>query len=478
MIKVFAIALPVLLLSWPSYSALDAPISEDIPLGDALRVPFTGDLPGIIERRSLLICTTLSAKSVFVLPNGQKHGYEYRLMKEFGDYLNKGRSRKQIQVFVAFVPMNYDRLIPSLLAGYCDVVAAGLTITPERQQLVDFTDPYLTGVKELVVAHKQAKKLSGAEDLSGHEVFVRDSSSYFQSLVRLNQKLKQQGRKPVDIIKADATLAIDDILEMVNAGIKPYTIADSHIAAFWRQVLPDVKVYENIWVRDNGRLAWMVRKSNPKLKAKLNEFVKTHRKGTLKGNIYFKRYLKNTKWITNPVKPEAAARLKRYRKWFEEYSEQYGMDWLLMVAKGFHESGFDQSARSKAGAIGIMQLMPSTAKDERIGIKDIEKPEQNIHAGIKYAALLRNQYFNDPAISPDDQMRFTLAAYNAGPGRVNQMRRLAAKIGYDKNKWFGNCEMAALRLVGQETVRYVRNINKYYVALKVLYELSQKRKKP
>ena len=234
-----------------------------------------------------------------------------------------------------------------------------------------------------------------------------------------------------------------------------------------------MRIYENLKLREGGQIAWMVRKSNPKLKASLNAFIKKHRQGTRIGNIYFNRYFKDTRWIKNPVEKQLKARLKKYIKWFRKYSQTYKMDWMLMAAQGYYESGLDNRKKSPRGAMGIMQLMPSLAKDKRVAIKNLKPAQNNIHAGIKYLAILRDQYFNDPAIGPDNRMRFALAAYNAGPAKVQRIRALAKKSGYDPDVWFGHCEMAALRLVGQETVRYIRNINKYYIALRLVMQQRQ-----
>ena len=472
-------ALLCLFSAWARSASADKVIKtvldRDKPLmGDLLRAPFFGDLPQIMDRTALAVATTYSSVTFFILQNGVAHGFEYRMMKDYGKALDKLRKkrkndkRRNLPLMVAMVPVPSNLLVLGLNKGYFDVAAAGLTITEERRKKVDFTEPYLTGINEIVVAYKKSPALKKLADLSGKKVYVRKSSSYYRSLQKLNKELEAKGKKPVDIVEADETLSTEDILELVNSGVEPYTVADSHLAALWVQVLPKVRVYEKLKLREGGEIAWMVRKSNPKLKASLNAFIKKHRQGTKIGNIYFNRYFKNTRWIKNPVEKQLKARLKKYIKWFRKYSEIYKVDWMLMAAQGYYESGLDNRKRSRAGAMGIMQLMPSLAKDKRVGIKNLKPAKNNIHAGIKYLAVLRDQYFNGPDINPDNRMRFALAAYNAGPAKVQRIRALAKKSGYNPNVWFGHCEMAALRLVGQETVRYIRNINKYYIALRLV----------
>jgi membrane-bound lytic murein transglycosylase MltF len=207
-----------------------------------------------------------------------------------------------------------------------------------------------------------------------------------------------------------------------------------------------------------------------KLKASLNEFIKGHRKGTLLGNIYFNRYFKDNKWIKNPVTPEELEKHRRYIELFQKYASQYGFDWILIMAQAFQESGLDNNKKSHTGAVGIMQVLPATARDKRIGIKDVHLLENNIHAGVKYLALLRDRYFSDAGMRERDRVRFALAAYNAGPTKIKKAKKLAKEMGLDPNRWFRNVEIAALRLIGQETVQYVSNINKYYIVFRLAFE--------
>ena len=166
-------------------------------------------------------------------------------------------------------------------------------------------------------------------------------------------------------------------------------------------------------------------------------------------------------------------KLDKYIVYFKKYSEMYDFDWLAIAAQAYQESRLDQSIVSHAGTIGIMQVLPSTA--EYVGIKHIENAENNIHAGVKYMHYLRKKFFNDPEISKEAKFDFTLAAYNIGASRVNKLRKKTEEMGLDKNKWFLNVENAALEKVGQEPVRYVGNINKYYIAFSLSVDELQKR---
>jgi len=444
------------------------------PLASHLNKEYTDDLNGLLEKRYIRVLTTFNRTNFFFSDN-KPYGFEYSLLKAYESFLNKETDGKGLRVVLEFVPVSRDQLIPALNQGLGDIAAAGLTITRERLDQVDFTLPYLTGVNEIVVAHKQVLGLNKVEDLSGRSLFVRQSSSYYESLVKLNQELQRQGLAPVRIQKADESLETEDILEIVNSGAVGITIADSNIARIWSTVFKDLQVLDHLRVRTGGKIAWMVRKNCPELKANLNSFLRTHRKGTLFGNIQIQRYFKNNKWIKNLLKEKAIKRQHEHAGLIKEYASQYGFDWLLIMAQAYQESELDHSQTNPSGAVGIMQVLPSTATDRHVDISDIQSVEKNIHAGVKYLAFLKDHYFSGKDLRERDRIRFSMAAYNAGPAKIRRARSLAKEMGLNTNRWFRNVEMAVLAIVGQETVQYVSNINKYYVLLKLYAEREQER---
>ena len=225
---------------------------------------------------------------------------------------------------------------------------------------------------------------------------------------------------------------------------------------------------DDIIFRTGGQLGYAIRENSPELLAEMNEFLKSHRQGTLKGNILINRYVKDFDWTQNALGAEDYERFLEVVNIFEKYGDQYGFDYLIVTAQGYQESRLKQSARSHAGAVGIMQLLPSTAADSNVGISNISNTEDNIHAGVKYLNFIRNRYFNDPEMDDMNKTLFALAAYNAGPARITRLRNKAEQQGYDPNKWFDNVEMIAAKEIGRETVQYVSNILKYYV----VYRLS------
>lgn len=444
------------------------------PLDNHLMESWTGDLPDMIERRYIRILTTVNQTNFF-LDGLKPHGFEYSLLKEYEKSLNRGNSRRKLRITFEFIPVPRDKLLEDLIAGYGDIAAAGLTVTPFRSTKVDFTVPYLSDISELLVTHKDVESIANRNDMAGKEVFVRKSSSYYESLVVLNNLFELKGKIPVKIIEADENLETEDILEMVNSGAIKMTVCDSHIAELWSKVLPDIKIHNEVVFRRGSNIAWAIRKDCPLLKEDLDLFIKKHKKGTLMGNIFFDRYYKKMKWIKNPLSGNYEKRINSYKPIFEKYSNKYGFDWKLILSMAFQESGLNHNKKSQRGAVGIMQVKASTANDPKVGIKNITEVENNIHAAIKYLDFIRNRYFSDESIRPRDSVRFALAAYNAGPAKINKARKAAKEMNLNPDQWFRNVELAVLRTVGQETVKYVSNINKYYVIYNNYLDVMERR---
>ncbi len=422
-----------------------------------------GDLPEMFKAGRIRVLTTLTFGNYFIF-KGQAYGYEYSQMEEFKQYLNKGRPKgSQLEFYYAPVP--WDLLMPALNRGFGDIVAANLTILPERLKDADSTDPYLWDLQEVLVTGRAVKGITKIEDLSGRKVHVREGSSYQFSLEKLNGRLRQQKLAPVKIERLPGLVNTGEIIEMVNAGTLEMTIADSHIASIAAELLPEVRVRDDIVFNDDVRFGWMVRKNNPQLKAALNAFLKTVKKGTLKGNIYFKRYFKENPWVREAMKHDDLRTLNQYAPLFKKYGEQFGIDPYLIAAQSFQESRFNPKARSRYGAVGLMQVLPSTA--EEIGIADVSTPENNILAGVKYLRRIMDRYFPAAEFSEEERVRFALAAYNAGPRNITLSRQAAEGMGYDDKVWFGQSEFGAMKKVGLEPVHYVRNINRYYLSFLV-----------
>jgi len=366
-------------------------------------------------------------------------------------------------------------MIPALLEGRGDVAMANLTITPERLKQVDFTNPFIHNVAEILVTGPGAEPIGSLQELSGQEVYIRKSSSFYESIQTLNAEFAQSGKAPVKVRLAPETLAIEDILEMVNAGLVKATIVDRHMATFWSQIFTKLTLHPDIAVHTGGEIGWMLRKNSPQLKAELNAMLARYPEGSAQRNMIFQKYLKDTKWAKAATSEEELAKFERTVAVFRKYGFRYNMDYLLMVAQGYQESQLNQALRSPAGAIGVMQLMRTTGKE--MGVGDVRQLEANIHAGVKYMRFMMDEFYANEPMDWLDKGLFTFAAYNAGPGQIQQLRGLAAKRGLDPNKWFNNVELVAAEKLGQETVTYVSNIHKYFLAYEMILEQRAERER-
>jgi membrane-bound lytic murein transglycosylase MltF len=445
--------------------ALDARLTEMKRVGDPLEDK---------EREGIFILTVYNKTNFFIDDKGRYRGFEYDILKGYEKFLNKGRKGASSHYKVFFIPMLFEDILPALAAGRGDMAAANLTVTPERERVVDFVDAYLPNVSEIVVAHQDGPEINSVDDLSGRSVFVLAGTSYVTHLKAINERFKKEGRDSIEIVEADPEFDHADVFDLVNSGVVGLTIADDHIATVWAPMFPNIVLKPDVKISSGGKVAWAVRKGAPKLEESLNAYVRTIKKGTLTGNMAFNDYYKSRRWLKNPLEPAELNKLDPVLDHMKKYSEMFNRDWIAVAAQAYQESGLDQRKVSPAGAVGIMQLLPSTASQKPISVKNIKKVENNIHAGVKYLSFVRERYFSDPEIAPADRVDFSWAAYNAGPTRIQKLRRKAEKRGYDPNKWFNNVEHLASETIGRETVDYVININKYYVVYKFALERRER----
>jgi membrane-bound lytic murein transglycosylase MltF len=463
----------------PKASAGDEPTTPEfeavLPEGMRRLVTekFTGDFDEMVKRRLIRIGVTFN-RTFYFIDGGTQRGISYEYATIYEDQLNKRLNTGNLKVHIVLIPMPRDMLLPALQQGKIDEVVAQLTVTPERQKLVDFTDPTRRNIDEVVVSGPGAPQITKVEDLSDQDVFVRKTSSYYHSLLALNKKLEAEGKKPAHIEIASESLEDDDLLEMVNAGLVPNTVVDNYLADFWKKVFTDLTVHEDVTLRTGGVLAVAIRKNSPQLKAEMNGFLAKNGLDSTLGAILNKRYLESTKYVKGATSQAERQKFLDMVSIFRRYGDKYKFDYLMMAAQGYQESRLDQNAKSSVGAIGVMQLMPETGKEQKVG--DISKVDPNIHAGVKYMRFIRDSFFEKEPMDDLNKGLFTFAAYNAGPGRVRSLRKDAAARGLNSNIWFGNVERVASEKIGRETVTYVANIYKYYVAYKLLQAETARKK--
>ena len=471
-----AVFLLAVTLTLPAAAQDPAPSSPEPTRGE---IPveienWVGDFNGMVKRR-LVRALVVYSKTQYFFDRGTQYGAAYELLKAFEDHLNQRLKTTHLKLHIMFVPTERDALIPALLEGRGDLVAAAITVTPERQQRVDFGTPMFTGINEIVVSGPQSPEVARVEDLAGQEVFVRKSSSYWEHLEQLNQRFSQEGRPAVRLRAAPENLEDEDLLEMVNAGLIGLIIVDDYSARLWANAFKELVLHPEIAIHTGGQFAWMIRPGSPRLQAAIRGFAKAHRQGTPFGNMVVKKYALNPKLVTNATSAKEMKKFQSMVTLFRKYSEKYDMDYLLMMAQGYQESRLDQNARSEDGAVGVMQIMPATGDELKVG--DVTKLGPNIHAGVKYLRFMVDQYFEQEPMDKLNKMLFALAGYNAGPERIQQLRREAVRRRLNPNVWFYNVEVVAADKLGSETVTYVSNIYKYYIAYKLVTEQEEERRK-
>lgn len=447
---------------------------------DELLQPWVGDLPGMVDRRVIRVLTTYS-KTFFFINKGTQRGATHDMFmafeREFNAKLLKEEKLKQhhLKVRIIFVPVARDQLFAALNEGRGDIAAANLTITPDRQKRVDFTIPLYLNVQELLLSGPSSPTVKTLEQLSGKTVFVRLSSSYYESLKALNVRFAKASLPPVVLKVAPESLEDEDLIEMLNAGLIPLIVVDRHKAEFWKQVFPKIQIHEDIVLRNDANIAWAVRKNSPELLALLNDFVKENGQGSKLGNTILFRYLKSAEYVKSAAAEKERRKLLKMVYLFRKYGGRYDVDWLLMAAQGYQESRLNQSARSHVGAIGVMQVMPRTGRELKVG--DIRKLDPNIHAGVKYMRWMIDSYYGDEPMTQLDKALFAFASYNAGAARIARLRAETKTRGFDPDVWFGNVEYLAAERIGAETVTYVSNIYKYYIAYRLIMdEVARKAK--
>lgn len=428
--------------------------------------PWRGDFEEMLTRRLIRVLVPYS-RTLYFVDKGRERGLTADLARDFEQYLNKKYATKlgKRPVTVLLIPTPRDRLLSDVVDGLGDIAAGSLTATDERRKTVDFVAPSNhEPMRELLVTGPGSSAVATLDDLSGKTLHVRKATSYQESAQALNQRLKAAGKAPAVIADLPPELEDEDVLEMVNAGLVPLTVVDDWKARMWAQVLPKIRVRNDLVLRSDAYPGWAVRKGSPELVAVATDFYK-HATKLHSREARLAQYHKRIKQISNNTQGQSWRRFESTVKLFEKYGGRYHFDPLMLAAQGYQESRLRQEARSHVGAIGVMQIMPATGKELKVG--DITHLEPNIHGGAKYMDRLMTRYFADATFDETERTLFAFACYNAGPGNISKMRRLAIQRGLDGDRWFHSVELVTAERIGIETTTYVRNIYKYYVAYKL-----------
>jgi membrane-bound lytic murein transglycosylase MltF len=436
--------------------------------------PWNGDWDEMVERRIIRAVVPFDGYQ-FYYDEGQPRGATWELLQRLENHVNDTLGTGNVKVFVVAIPVNRDQLIPALRDGHSDLIAADLTMTDERTSQLVFSRPLLTDVNEVIVTRNAVDPIMTLDDLAGREIVVRKSSSYHEHLLALQNDFTDRGLEPPIVSLADEVLEAEDLLDMLNDGIIDITVIDDYKAKFWATVFPEIVVRDDLVINAGGAIGWAMRKDTPQLALAIEGFMRLYGKGTMIGNDTYNRYLADASKVRCAQLREPSARLLNLASLFEKYGEQFEFNWLMLAAQGFQESGLRQDRSNPSGAVGVMQIKPSTAADRNVGIDDVSDVENNIHAAAKYMRFLADRYFDDPQINELNQWLLALGAYNAGPAKINRIRKEAEANGYDPNKWFDNVEIIAARRIGRETVTYVSNIFKYFVGYQLTIERLNQR---
>jgi membrane-bound lytic murein transglycosylase MltF len=436
-----------------------------------------GDFNAMIENRTIRVLVPYS-RTLYFNDKGRERGVTVDIFRSFERYINK-KYQKQLgkrPLTVFIVPTTRDKLLQSIADGRGDIAAGNLTVTDERREIVDFyVAPDQKGMSELVLTGPKSPTINTADDLAGKTVHVRKASSYYESLVALNDRFKKEGKPALNIVLVPDALEDEDMMEMLDVGLLEIIVVDDWKAKMWAQVLPKIKINQGAVVRSGGNTGWAIRKDSPRLKEVLGDYMTNfvekqgHRTDRSWG------YTKRVKQLKDATGSEDYKRFESLLALFKTYGEKYGFDPLMLAAQGYQESQLNQNAKSPVGAIGIMQVMPDTGKELKVG--DVYIAENNIHAGTKYMDQLMTKYFPDAKFTEENRTLFAFASYNCGPGNVSRMRKEATKRGLDPDIWFNNVELVTAEKIGMETTTYVRNIFKYYVSYRLLLDVQEAQEK-
>ena len=430
---------------------------------------FTGDFDTMLERRRIRVLVPYS-RTLYFNDKGTQRGLTADLMREFEQHLNR-KFAKQLgkrPITLIMVPTTRDEMFNEVAGGLADIAAGNLSITEARLKQVDFAYlPDLPGMNEVIATGPKSPPVNSIDDLAGKTIHVRKVVSYRKTVEDLNQRFVKEGKPPMKIVDLPDALEDEDKLEMLGVGLLDFVVVDDWKGKIWAQVLKDVKVREDLVLKKDVKVGWAIRKDSPLLRAEIEDFMRQARKVSSLQARHGLALSRAKKFRNNTTEAEAK-RFNETLDLFRKYGARYGFDPVMLAAQGYQESQLNQGAKSHVGAIGIMQVMPATGAELKVG--DISVAEHNVHAGTKYMDQLMTKYFQDAKFSESNRPLFAFASYNAGPGRISQMRKEAARRGLDPDKWFNNVEIVTAEKVGIETTTYVRNIYKYYVAYTLMMQ--------
>ncbi len=401
---------------------------------------------------------------------GESIGVEYNRLRAFEQYLNRN-ARDGRTLSLKLIPRAKDQLFGALQRGEGDLVVPGELMGLRNERGVSASTAVIDKVPLVLVARAGNRRYQRVDQLAGRTVVLPAGSAAGEALGKVNQELARRKQKPILIEWVDPSLAVEDVLEMVQAGIYPLTVVERPIAERWAKVLPKLRVDRNIALGDEGQVAWFASHDAPMLRASVDRFLQGYR-APANGDATFQRVYRRLYQVHDPLARSERQRLEKVRPVLQRYADQHEFDWLNLAALAFKESTLNPAARGASGAVGLMQITPAAART--VGVNDVQSLDNNVQASAKYLAMLRRQYFNSGRLDERERMAFVLAAYNLGPQRVQGLRAEAKRRGLNPNQWFFQVERVAAEQVGMGVVSYVNAVNKYFLA----YQRERERLEP
>lgn len=390
---------------------------------------------------------------------GEVIGIEAQRLRALVQQLNRDDNAKAVRL--QLIPTAKDQLIAALLRGEGDLVAPGERLASQPGATVSATLPTERLVPLVIVARKGNRRYQRLEDLSGRVLLLPVGSAVPAAVSTLNQRLKSMGREPLSIETADASLAAEDVLELVNSGLYLLTAMELPVAERWARVMPALRVDRHIQLEQKGATHWYVRRGATVLHARVDRFLKGYQSPADR-DASFQRLYRRAYRLHNTLGPVERKRLERVRPVLQKQGSRHGLDWMFLAAMAYKESTLNPAARGVGGATGLMQITPAAARS--VGVSNITALENNVEASARYLLALRNRHFAGKQMGESDRRAFMLAAYNMGPQRVQSMRAEARRRGLNPDRWFFHVERVALEELGMGVPAYVSAVNKYYLA--------------
>ncbi len=427
------------------------PHSESRAVRDLVQIRDSGELRVLINQ----------SRNTYSNVRGQPTGIENQRLQAFLKFLNLPRGGTTRAVKMKVIPLPKEQLLAAMLRGEGDVLVPGEVLeVPESSELVA-SQPIIPQVPMVFVTRQGQRRYQRIEQLAGRMVVLPAGSAAMPAILRLNQQLRERKQLPLMIEWADPSLATEDVLEMVAAGIYRLAVVDLPVAERWIKVLSGLRIDRHLELDRQGDMTWLVQRDAPVLLASVNFFLRND-SPLVSTDAAFQRAYRRQYKVHYPLSGGDQRRLEKVRPVLQRYAAEQGFDWLMLAAVAYKESSLNPAAQGKNGATGLMQVTPAAARS--VGVGNIQKLDNNVQAAAKYLAKIRRNFFSNPQIAERERMAFTLAAYNLGPQRVQNMRAEARRRGLNANQWFFQVERIAAEKLGLQPVSYVSSLNKYYQA--------------